>query len=245
MVICQKCGYDNELGRIFCHSCGTKLNLTEIKAPSQGGKSLKKKKTGGPGKILFRILNVAILAALVTVICLAVQVPPLRPITITHEDQDSAEQKRFAVDELLGTKKARMITVSEAELNAFIESLGFSKGAARTLEVVPTRLQLELGDGVVTAIFLGRLQIAGSVAVPVCLSYTGVPTVESGQFVFKRVGGSLGALPISPWILEKTGLFDHYYAKVFGNLGQEKQVLGTLTSISVSPKEAVLMYLPH
>jgi hypothetical protein len=245
MVICQKCGYDNELGRIFCHSCGTKLNLTEIKAPSQGGKSLKKKKAGGAGRTLFRIINFVLIAALVTVVCLAVQVPPLRPITITHEDQDSADQKRFAVDELLGAKKPRMITVSEAELNAFIESLGFSKTAPRSLEVVPTRLQLELGNGVVTAIFIGRLQLAGSVAVPICLSYTGVPTVESGQFVFKRVGGSMGALPITPWILEKTGVFDHYYAKVFGNLGQEKQVLGTLSSISVSPKEAVLTYLPH
>jgi hypothetical protein len=45
--------------------------------------------------------------------------------------------------------------------------------------------------------------------------------------------------------LEKTGLFDRYYAKPFGDLGQEKQMLDTLTSISVTPKEVLLTYQPH
>ena len=246
MVICQKCGYDNELGRIFCHSCGTKLDLSEIKSPSQGGKSLKKKKAGGgAGKTIVRIINFVILAVAIASIYLAVQVPTLRPITTTNEDSLSADKKRFALDDLLLQKAPRTISVSEAELNAFVEMLGFQKGAPKILEVVPTRLQLELGDGVVTAIFIGKINFGGSVEKQIYLSYTGVPTIEGGQFVFKRVGGALGGLPINPWLLEKTGLFDRYYAKVFGNLGQEKQVLDSLASISVTPKEAVLTYRPH
>jgi hypothetical protein len=52
-------------------------------------------------------------------------------------------------------------------------------------------------------------------------------------------------LPINPWILAKTGALDRYYAKVFANLGPEKQVLDALSSISVTPKEAVLSFQPH
>lgn len=245
MVICQKCGYDNELGRIFCHSCGTKLDLSEIKSPSQGGKSLKKKKAGGIGRTLGRIVNFAILAALIAVAYMAVQVPVLRPITITNEDSLAADKQRFALDDLLLEKVPRTITITEPELNAFVESLGFTKVAAKSLEVIPTRLQLELGDGVVTAIFIGKINFVGSLTKEVYLSYTGVPTVEGGHFVFRRVAGALGSLPISPWLLEKTGLFDHYYAKVFGNLGQEKQVLDSLASISVTLKGVVLTYRPH
>ena len=110
---------------------------------------------------------------------------------------------------------------------------------------MPTRLQIELGDGVVTAIFIGKINFGGSVEKQIYLSYTGVPTTEGGHFVFKCVGGSLGSLPIHPWILEKTGVFDRYYARVFTKLGEEKQVLDSLASISVTPKEAVLTYRPH
>jgi hypothetical protein len=245
MVICQKCGYDNELGRIFCHSCGTKLDLSEIKSVSQGGKSLRRKKAGGFGKTIGRIINVAILVALLAVVYLAIQVPILRPITITNEDSLAADKERFALDDLLLQKAPRAISISEAELNAFVESLGFTKGASKSLELTPTRLQLELGDSVVTAIFIGKINFAGSVSKELYLSYTGVPTIEGGRFVFRPVGGALGSLPISPWLLEKTGVFDHYYARVFGKLGQEKQVLDSLASISVTPKEVVLTYRPR
>ena len=114
MVICQKCGYDNELGRIFCHSCGTKLDLSEIKSPSQGGKSLKKKKAGGTGKTIVRIINFAIVVVVIATIYLAVQVPTLRPITTTNEDSLSADKKRSALDDLLLQKVPRTISVSEA-----------------------------------------------------------------------------------------------------------------------------------
>ena len=44
MLICPKCGYDNELGRIFCHSCGDKLDLSNIKPATAAEKKLRKAK---------------------------------------------------------------------------------------------------------------------------------------------------------------------------------------------------------
>jgi hypothetical protein len=246
MVTCPKCGYDNELGRIFCHSCGTKLNLTEIKSTSQGGKSLKKRKAGSPiGRLVRRTVELGSLVALVIVVYLAVQVPGVRPISTSNDDLVSADRKRGELDDLATQKQPRVISITEAELNAFIETLGFEKGEAKTFEVIPTRLQLELGDGVVTAIFIGKVHLGGSADKQLYLSYTGVPAIEGGTFVFKPGGGSLGALPINPWILEKIGLFDRYYGKVFSKLDREKQVLGSLSSISVTPKEALLNYQPR
>ena len=43
--VCPKCNYDNELGRIFCHSCGAKLDLTKIKPPTEGAKMRRRMKT--------------------------------------------------------------------------------------------------------------------------------------------------------------------------------------------------------
>jgi hypothetical protein len=244
MVVCEKCGYDNELGRIFCHSCGAKLNLSEIKSPSQGGKSLAKKKTGSR-KPVWRTINVLILFAVIAAVFLAMQVPNVRPISTSSEDLTSSDKKRFELDDAIARKTPVAVAITEGQLNAFIGTPGSQKSQGTGLEIIPTKLQLELGDGVVTAIFVGKIHFGGSVEKQLYLSYTGVPTIEGGRFVFKRVGGSLGSLPISPWLLEKTSLFDRYYAKVFASLGQEKQVLDSLSSISVSPTEVVLNYQPH
>jgi hypothetical protein len=245
MIACSKCGYDNELGRIFCHSCGAKLDLSEIKSTSQGGKSLTKKSRTGAGKVFSRVVFIAILAIVVVVVFLAFQVPNIRPISTTSDDLMMSDRKRTALDELAAQKVPNAITVTEGELNAFIQGVGFQNGQGSGLEVVPTKLQIELGDGVVTAIFLGKLHIAGSVEKQIYLSYTGVPTIEHGQFVFKPTAGSFGALPLSPGILVKTGFLDHYFAKLFVNMGKEKQVLDSLSSISVTPQSAVLNYQPH
>src|SRR5580704_15167710 len=120
MVICSKCGYDNELGRIFCHSCGAKLNLSEIKAPGQGGKDLTKKKKGGKGKTLGRVVQVVVVALIITVIFLALQVPTLRPISTSSEDLTSIDKKRFELDGLNLQRSPRTIAISETELNAFV-----------------------------------------------------------------------------------------------------------------------------
>ena len=250
MIVCSKCGYDNELGRIFCHSCGAKLDLAEVKAPSQGGKVFRRSR-GGLGKLFSRLVSIGILALIVIVVFLACQVPTIRPLSTSSDDLNHSDQKRAALDRLLGETKPDTITVTEGELNAFIQELGFESGSGRTLQVVPTKLQLELGNGVVTAVFLGRLHIAGSadkagsLDKQVYLSYTGVPTVENGHFVFKPTAGALGALPISPWLLVKTGMFDRCFAGLFANLDKEKQALDSLSSISVTPQSVVLNYRPH
>ncbi|MGD1019514.1 MAG: zinc ribbon domain-containing protein [Verrucomicrobiia bacterium] len=245
MIACSKCGYDNELGRIFCHSCGAKLDLTEIKARSQGGKSLVKKARVGAGKIMSRVVTIAILTAVVVVVFLALQVPNIRPISTSSEDLVLSDKKRAALDDLLVQKQPNSIAISEGELNSFIQTLGFENGSAGTLEVVPTKLQLELGDGVVTAVFLAKVHIAGSVEKQIYLSYTGVPTIEGGHFIFQPTRGALGAFPLSQWLLVKTGLFDRCFAKLFVQLDKEKQVLDSLSSISVTPQSVVLNYQPH
>jgi hypothetical protein len=244
MIVCSKCGYDNELGRIFCHSCGAKLDLTEVKAPSQGGRIFRRTK-GGIGKLFSRLVSIAILAVVVVVLFLACQVPTIRAISTSSDDLNHSDEKRAALDRLLVDKSPRSIAVTEGELNSFIQQLGFESGTPGTLQLVPTRLQLELGDGVVTAVFLGRIHIAGSVEKQLYLSYTGVPTVENGHFVFKPKAGALGALSIGPWLLVKTGLFDHCFAGLFGRLDREKQALDTLSSITVTPQMAVLSYQPQ
>src|SRR5271170_5291806 len=90
---------------------------------------------------------------------------------------------------------------------------------AKGVSVVPTKLQVELGDGFVTAILISKVHLGGSFEKQLYLTYSGVPTMEGGHLVFKPIGGAIGSLSIHPLILEKTGIFDQIYGKLFGSLG--------------------------
>ena len=244
MVICSKCGYDNELGRIFCHSCGAKLNLSEIKSPSQGGKDLTKKRKR-KGGMLARLIQIVIALAIVVTLVLVLQVPALRPISTSSEDLTSIDKKRFELDGLNLQKAPQTISISETELNAFVDTLGLQKSEAKGVSIIPSKLQIELGDGFVTAIFISKIHLGGSFEKQLYLTYSGVPTMEGGHLVFKPTAGAIGTLPIHPLILEKTGIFDRIYGRLLGNLGQERQMLDALASIAVTPKEVLLTYQPH
>jgi hypothetical protein len=242
MLTCSKCGYDNELGRIFCHSCGAKLDLNEIKAPSRGGAKLKKSGAHG-GRLFRRTIGILILLAVLIVLYLAAQVPSVRAISTTNHDLDKSLEKRFDLDQLAIKNQPQVISFTAAELNAFINSLGFEKGKNKTAWMTPSLVQLELGNGIATVVFVGKVSL-GSLSKKVYLSYTGRPMVEDGRFEFVPVRGSIGALPISGSLLARTGIFDNCFGKLFSNLTHEKQVLDSLKSITVTSHQVDLNYVP-
>lgn len=244
MLRCPKCGYDNELGRIFCHSCGAKLDLNQIKPPGRAGRRLRKKGGVSATRLVRRVIEVAVLALVVLALYLAAQVPTVRPISTTSADLVGADRKRFDLEQLAQQRRPGSVSITEAELNAFIDALGFEKPQGKGIAVVPSKVQIELGEGETTVIFRGRITVGGQWNKNVLFRYTGVPMVENGQFVYRPVAGAVGALPIHPWILKKTGLFDRYFGRVFGNLKHEKQLLDKLTSISVNPRRVLLSYQP-
>jgi hypothetical protein len=103
---------------------------------------------------------------------------------------------------------------------------------------------VQLQNGIVKTVFLGKLSLGSAINKSVCLSLSGAPTIEGGHFVFKPVSGAIGSLPVSPWVMEKTGLVKNYFATVFAGLSHEKQILNSLKSIAVTPQEIILTYEP-
>ena len=243
MTICSKCGFDSELGRIFCPSCGARLDLSAIKAPSQGGKSLLKKVSGEPVRFIKYVIRILIALAVITAVYLAALVPSVRPISTTGQDLRSVDIKRIDLRRSISQSKPQKISMTEGELKAFTDTISFKKGAG-FMAMTPSNLQIELGDGVVKVICVGKLSFGNLFDKRICLTYTGTPTIDSGHFVFKPMSGDLGLLPIHPWILEKAGLFDRYFGRLFLNLHDEKKTLDSLKSISVTPQEIVLDYAP-
>jgi hypothetical protein len=245
MLKCPKCGYDNELGRIFCHQCGTKLDLEEIKPTSRGGKDLRRKRPGvNVGRISWRIFLVALLALIVWGIVLLVQVPVLHPVSSGGQDFFSVNRKQLAFDRSIQQHQQDSVTITEPEVNAFLGKLALEKVEGKGLEVTPSKLQIQFGANEVTVIVIGQLQVGSSFKKEFSVSYTGLPTVEDGRFVFKPTAAAIGALKIPSIILKNSSVIQSYYAQLFRNMTEERRLLDKLSSILVNKEHAVLEYHP-
>jgi hypothetical protein len=247
MLTCPNCGYDNELGRIFCHSCGQKLDLSAIKPPnSKEGKKFwkKQKKQFGVGKTIGLALRVLVILGLVLSIILMLQVASVTEEKPSQQDTDSGRSKRVALERFLSQRKPFSVPVSPGELNGFLSSLTFDKAEGKGVVLEPTVLRAELGRSTVTLVLVGTIKAGTKFEKKVSFSYRGQPTLEDGKFVFKPTGGWIGMLPIHPFILDKTGLMQKYFGAIFGNLTEERSILDQLTKLEVEPERVLLEYQP-
>lgn len=241
MLICQKCGYDNELGRIFCHGCGTKLDLDSMKPP----KVLQNKgRSAGPGRVVRRVMDVALLLAAVGIVYLLWQVAEMPPAQPNSEALVSLDRKRMELDTAETTGQARTMALTEDEVNAYFAGLSFGKAEGKGIELVPVRIHAVLGEGVVTIMLLDRLQLGSSFHKMLSFTFMGRATVRDGEFRFESSGGALGRLPLHPQIVSTVSFTERFLGGTLRNLGRDKQLLDKLRSVVVEPGKVTLRYAP-
>lgn len=245
MLTCQKCGYDNELGRIFCHQCGTKLDLSQIKPPGQGGKKLRRRGTTSIGKVLSLTFRLGVLILLIGTVALGFMVPALRALNITDKDRQAVRDKRYRLEQMMLQRKAVETDLNEVELNAYLSTFTFEKPKeGGGLVMQPTNLQIELGDGAVTLVLVGIVKLPGNIEKKLAFRLRGLPALENSEFVFKPVGGAIGALPLPAAVVQNTSFLQGYFDSIFGSLLDEKSLLDKMASISVTPSAVRLSYKP-
>ena len=245
MLTCPKCGYDNELGRIFCHQCGTKLDLDQIKPPSRGGKPLQQKRSMGLGKAISWLVRLVIFGGLILVLFLIAQVPQLTELKTTPHDLESFGRKRANLETAVATRKPAAVSLSSAELNAFLGKPEFEDAQGSGIKVQPVTIQVDLEDGRFTAHFIGKIKAGASFEKAIALSYTAVPKLDGGRLTFEPVAAQIGKLTVPKFILEHTNFVQGYFAQLFHKLDVEKELLQSLTSISIEPGDVLLEYKPE
>ena len=240
MLICPQCGNDNELGRIFCHGCGTKLDLSSIKPPTAMEKKARRIKRGAMRTLRIAV-DLIILGGLilgVTLLCLAPSVTPVQP---TNKDLVGSDARRIDLEKLAKGHKSGQVIVTEGQLNAFFNQKPFEKPTGQGIELTPIALRASFSDGCVKVEFLGTAHFGTTFDKNLYLRYDVRPTVTGGKFVFKPIGGWIGKLPIHPAILAATSFFDTRFSRLFGELGEEKALLDNLTAIEVTEESATLI----
>lgn len=132
-VTCDKCGHDNELGRVFCTGCGQKLNLIHKTSVHELKVSLWKIMLHAAIKAFFVIVIIIILTGLVLAFW---------PLAMAGRMGDPRGQQRLAQKihsanaVLPGQQKA--IVFSESEINWYLEKAK-NRGDLQLIAVQLTR----------------------------------------------------------------------------------------------------------
>jgi len=82
MILCPKCSFDNEMGRIFCHQCGAKLDLDRSSRRADRAGLVRRKEAAPPrvrGASGASGIEVVLLAVFIWVIYLMTRTPRFSP----------------------------------------------------------------------------------------------------------------------------------------------------------------------
>ena len=243
MLECPKCGFNNELGRIFCHQCGNKLDLEKIKAPTKGARMRRRMKSGA-SRLIRIVIETAVAGVLLLGIVLMCLVPDLPPVRPTNAELVAADTKRMELEQMTYRTRPASLEVTPAEVNAFLHSLSFDKPKGTGIEVVPVQLRVDFGEGTVTASFLSEMRFGTLFGKRLFLSMTGAPVITPGGFDLKPTSGRIGSLPVPAKLLDQTDFVQKWFGRIFARLDTERQALDKLSSITVTSERAVLKYEP-
>ena len=233
MLICPKCGYDNELGRIFCHSCGDKLDLSNIKPATPAEKKRRQvKRSATP--VIRRSIELVVAVVVLLSIVLVCLVPAIAPVTPTNNEFVATDGKYMDLQKLVDSQKSGKVTVTTAELNTFLNQKPFEKLTGSEFGMVPVVRRTSLRDGRVKVDVLAMAHFGTMHDQSMYFAYEGQPTVADGHFIFKTTGAWLGQLPIYPRLPFLIPLFERRIANLFPELTGNQSLLDKLTAINAT-----------
>ncbi|MBI5396206.1 MAG: hypothetical protein HZA91_13000 [Verrucomicrobia bacterium] len=210
MIKCTVCGYDNPLGRVHCLQCGTKIDLSKVvpegtKVKGKGvvflGKSGAQRRS--PLRTLWKLVDLAIFAALAAAIVLMWQEPPVKELQTGPMQALAAKGKLDAVATAvrLGVPLGRPVEFSEEEINAYLNDpasphhFAYPPASSGGFSVRIARYQIELSEGEVAVIAVGEIK-AGSFTKRLIVRAGGQFAGAAGQRQLNFSTASIGKLPL-------------------------------------------------
>jgi len=240
MIICPKCQYDNDLGRIFCAKCGEKLDITKVKAPTSVRKRPKGEKHRSFQKIVSdftaKLIKVAILAAVACVLTLLAAPPVFQRKDFNASDVISFEEKRGQLEDSQTSEQKKQIVFKEEELNAALSQAIYNTTATQAAD--PNAIKLE-------TMYLGFQE--GTVRVTIAnkwrwfrlnLQEQSTPVQENGVWTLQPTAFWIGRLRLPPALNSYVNQL--YFSRLWASFVNEKTLIEKLTGLELKPGQAVL-----
>jgi len=232
-ITCKQCGHVNEGERVYCHSCGAKLERTllpeEAKPEVRREKERERiKKLTNPPYDVARDVSTFALVLLWSIVAAAlIQIarPPDDVPPMPKERALDAPQMNFELEQALQAPTPQQLALPEDAINAYLQNRikPGEPGLAGTVKF--DRVYVRLEDGVCRIVsqrsFLDN-PLYGSISYQLA--------IEGNKLQATCVGGCFGRLPIHPKIMQTLA---GIYSDLWEQLKSEKRVLGEMASIEV------------
>ncbi len=239
-LICPECRHENEVERIYCHECGTRLDRSKIKlgkeGPEQPQATQKRlRRMLGPRwspmqhlffKVAKLILAAVALAALVQM--LLSPAPPER-----SQDLMLASQVTLDLENALLARRGGQLRYAEPEVNAFL--LSALKNKQKALDKPGLKFErafVGLEDGLLHFTVMRSVQ-----GFPLSHSASYSPVSSEGKFAFAEKGGRLGRLNIHAKLMPYLGFL---FADVQKALEREQAAVRKMADVRIESKAVVL-----
>lgn len=239
---CTNCGYDNDPTRVYCHSCGTKLERGGAASPPPTGFThptdvAKMKKPRQPvawGRYFGAFWRLAVLAALVAAVVMALLPPHEVPPPVTPDDA-LALRLSGLLNDASSAGEARAFGLPAADVNRWLVSTVKLDESTGMVKLRPERLYAVPGEG--------QMRVGLEVALP----WTGhvffegdyAPVRDGRSYTLEPRGYSIGRLPLPVllgWPVKKQ--FEGLAEALAGPLGQ----LERASYIGITPDTVTLRW---
>jgi hypothetical protein len=187
MLTCGKCGTENQLGRIFCGGCGSKLDMSGMSAEAVASQPARRRSSGSGCSFGVILLIVLIVVVGVAVACL---LPSREPIGEMGTKLAKRKiQQALRVFKNLGARRSMGRSFKEADINGYLEH-----EAAQRMEVMNCSVDVRQGSlDVRMNQLLKRIRV-GSFSVDLILTFEVTYQEQEGKL--QLTGGRIGKMPL-------------------------------------------------
>lgn len=239
---CASCGYENDPTRVYCHSCGTKLErVASAAAPPTGfthpTDALKMKKPRAPlagVKYVTTLGKLVLLAALAAAVVLAFLPPSDVPPPVAA-DEGLSGRLAGLLDDASSSREPRAFALPAADINRWLVSGVALQSVDAPLKLRPQRVYAVPGNGDVRVGLelvwpgVGRVFLEGDYA----------PVRKAGGYTLEPRGYSIGRLRLPVllgWPVQRQ--MDGLAEALAGPLGQ----FARASHIGIDPESVALRW---
>lgn len=229
-IECSNCGHQNELGRVFCGSCGTKLDLNATSMSE-----LQERREIDYGKWIRRLFTTVLVLGIAGIA--GALLWPMKTPTVFFEEAGAAQvtMKARAARTALSFNREIKFELTEGELN------GFMTERARSRKVGKLAVDLKTGGFVLYAGFnwapATNVTWLADVKIPVSMEM-------KGAFKGGVMGVEWARIGHCPLPGTAKNIVVEYFGKMFADITGEKKVVSAIKEVAISETQANLVLGP-
>ncbi len=239
-LTCPDCRRENEAERIYCHDCGARLDRTAVvkakekeEDPKVTQKRVRAMFDARRAKARRNFFNFSklLLGALAVASVIQMMRPPDQKAVKSSPDsfppQISLDLSNAETD-----PRVSLLRYSDDQVNAYLASSLRSKRSRLSQYLQFDQLFVHFDENRCRATVQRSLY-----GVPLSTSALFVPDVHGNTLSAKMVGGSIGRLPVHPWLMQ----FGNFlFADVRSVLEREQKSIVRLGSLQLHPETIVI-----